>query len=92
LFLSGPKNAIRHWLTDWPIFRISWLGTASTPRSISYLFAGPVRKVLLAAARPYHADLLVMGAYGHSRTRQVVFGGFTRSVLETADLAVFLMH
>ncbi len=52
----------------------------------------PVRKVLLAAARSYHADLLVMGAYGHSRTRQVVFGGFTRSVLETADLAVFLMH
>ena len=36
--------------------------------------------------------ILVMGAYGHSRARQVIFGGFTQSVLETADVAVFLMH
>jgi nucleotide-binding universal stress UspA family protein len=71
--------------------QLAWHGINAEVDFISSV-AGPVRKVLLAAARSYHADLLVMGAYGHSRTRQVVFGGFTRSVLETADLAVFLMH
>lgn len=29
-----------------------------------------------------NADLLVMGAYGHSRLREMVFGGVTRSILE----------
>ena len=29
-----------------------------------------------------NADLLVMGAYGHSRMREMVFGGFTRAILE----------
>jgi nucleotide-binding universal stress UspA family protein len=71
--------------------QLAWHGINAEVDFISSI-AGPVRKVLLAAARSYHADLLVMGAYGHSRTRQVVFGGFTRSVLEMADVAVFLMH
>lgn len=71
--------------------QLAWHGINAEVDFISSV-AGPVRKVLLTAARSYHADLLVMGAYGHSRARQVVFGGFTQSVLETADVAVFLMH
>jgi len=38
------------------------------------------------------ADLIVMGGYGHSRLRQFVFGGFTRSVLKESRLPVFLFH
>jgi nucleotide-binding universal stress UspA family protein len=38
------------------------------------------------------ADLLVMGAHGHSRLREMVLGGVTRSVLSDADIPVFLMH
>jgi nucleotide-binding universal stress UspA family protein len=53
---------------------------------------GPVREVLLSAIRSYDADLVVMGAYGHSRTRQTIFGGFTRSVLESSEIAALLMH
>ena len=34
------------------------------------------------------ADLLVMGAYGHSRLRELIFGGATHHVLEHADLPV----
>jgi nucleotide-binding universal stress UspA family protein len=33
-----------------------------------------------------------MGGYGHSRMREIVFGGFTQSVLEAAEIPVFLMH
>jgi nucleotide-binding universal stress UspA family protein len=32
--------------------------------------AGPVGEVLMAAARAHHADMLVMGAYGHGRMRK----------------------
>lgn len=38
------------------------------------------------------ADLLVMGAYGHSRTREFVLGGATRSVLGNPRLPVLLAH
>lgn len=38
------------------------------------------------------ADLLVMGAYGHSRMREFIFGGFTERVLKGVDLPVLLFH
>jgi nucleotide-binding universal stress UspA family protein len=38
------------------------------------------------------ADLVVMGAYGHSRMRQTVFGGTTRSVIDQTDFAALLAH
>lgn len=38
------------------------------------------------------ADLLVMGAYSHSRLREVVLGGVTRHILENATIPVFMVH
>jgi nucleotide-binding universal stress UspA family protein len=38
------------------------------------------------------ADLLVAGAYSHGRMRELVFGGFTRQILGSCELPVFLMH
>jgi nucleotide-binding universal stress UspA family protein len=38
-------------------------------------------EVLLAQAGAHDADLLVMGAYGHGRLRELVLGGATRHVL-----------
>jgi nucleotide-binding universal stress UspA family protein len=35
---------------------------------------------------------MVMGAYGHSRVRQFIFGGFTQYMLRQAKLPVFLQH
>jgi nucleotide-binding universal stress UspA family protein len=45
---------------------------------------------LLAAARDFGCDLLTMGAYSHSRLRQLILGGVTRHVLENADLPVMM--
>jgi nucleotide-binding universal stress UspA family protein len=45
---------------------------------------------LLAAARDFGCDLLSMGAYSHSRLRQLILGGVTRYVLENADLPVLM--
>ena len=50
----------------------------------------PAVETLLAAAGAANADLLVMGGYGHSRVREVMFGGFTRRVLSHADLPVLM--
>ena len=38
------------------------------------------------------ADLLVMGAYGHSRFREAILGGATRNMLEHADIPVLMAH
>lgn len=38
------------------------------------------------------ADLLVMGAYGHSRFREFVLGGATRSILTKPPIPVLLSH
>src|SRR6266536_3405828 len=46
---------------------------------------------LLTAAQEFDCDLLVMGAYSHSRLRQLILGGVTRHVLEHAALPL-MMH
>lgn len=38
------------------------------------------------------ADLIVMGAYGHSRFREAILGGTTRNMLEQAHVPVFMAH
>jgi nucleotide-binding universal stress UspA family protein len=52
----------------------------------------PAAETLLAAAAAAGADMLVMGGYGHSRTREVIFGGFTRHVLTDAPLPILMAH
>ena len=46
--------------------------------------------LLLARARAFRADLLVMGAYGHSTLHEWVFGSVTRTVLYEAGLPVLM--
>lgn len=38
------------------------------------------------------ADMIVMGAYGHARMRQAVFGGTTRSLIEQTTRPVLMAH
>jgi nucleotide-binding universal stress UspA family protein len=51
-----------------------------------------VADVLLARAFEEGYDLLVMGAYGHSRLREFVFGGVTAQVLQNMTLPVLMAH
>ncbi len=51
-----------------------------------------VSDVLMRHVRDRDADLLVMGAYGHSRFREAILGGATRDLLETAGVPVFMAH
>ena len=53
---------------------------------------GGVGTTLLAEAKRRGSDLLVMGAYGHSRLRELVLGGATREVLRHAEIPVLTSH
>lgn len=47
---------------------------------------------LLALASDLSSDLIVMGGYGHSRFRQMLLGGVTRSVLADMTIPVMMTH
>jgi nucleotide-binding universal stress UspA family protein len=51
-----------------------------------------VGDLLLSAASDFGADLLVMGAYGHSRIRELVLGGTTRYILQHMTIPVLMSH
>ena len=47
---------------------------------------------ILSRAADTSADLIVMGSYGHSRVRELVLGGATRSMLEAMTVPVLMSH
>jgi len=47
---------------------------------------------LLARCTAERADLMVLGAYGHSRLREFLLGGVTRTVLREHNIPVLLAH
>ena len=49
-------------------------------------------KALRQRASELSADLIVMGAYGHSRLRERIFGGVTQSMIDEPTLPVLLAH
>jgi len=51
-----------------------------------------IADILLSRASDIDADLLVMGCYGHSRLRELVLGGTTRSILTEMTVPVFMSH
>ena len=51
-----------------------------------------VSDVLCRYTREHGADMLVMGAYGHSRFREAILGGATRHMLEIAETPVLMAH
>ena len=52
----------------------------------------PIGEILLSAAEADKSDLLVMGAYSHSRLREYILGGATRHILDESNLPVFMAH
>lgn len=69
---------------------LEWHGASADIKQVAS--EGNIGKALLSAAEECGADLFVMGAYSHNRLRQLIFGGVTRHVLESATLPVFMMH
>jgi len=51
-----------------------------------------VGEAILDEAREFRADLVVMGAYSHSRLRELIFGGVTGHILTNADRPILMAH
>lgn len=51
-----------------------------------------VGDAILARVENLKADMVVMGAYGHSRLREIVLGGATRTVLRHMDVPFLMSH
>ena len=51
-----------------------------------------VEDALLSHAADLDADFMVMGGYGHSRLREFVLGGVTRSILRTMTVPTLMSH
>ncbi|WP_194721461.1 universal stress protein [Noviherbaspirillum malthae] len=51
-----------------------------------------IGNALLELALDLHAEMLVMGCYGHHRYREMILGGVTRTVLQNANLPVLIAH
>lgn len=49
-------------------------------------------EALLIRAKELDVDFLVMGAYGHSRFREMLLGGVTNHMLEKADIPLLMSH
>jgi nucleotide-binding universal stress UspA family protein len=47
---------------------------------------------ILSRAADIAAGLIVMGAYGHARVREMVLGGVTRTLLEAMTVPVLMSH
>jgi len=51
-----------------------------------------VGDLILSRAADFGADLIVMGAYGHRRLRELALGGATRHILNHMTVPVFMSH
>jgi nucleotide-binding universal stress UspA family protein len=51
-----------------------------------------VGEVILSRAADHGVDLIVMGIYGHSRLREMVLGGVSRTLLSSMTVPVLMSH
>lgn len=52
----------------------------------------PVGAQIRTAAKDLHGDMIVIGAYSHSRWREMILGGVTRHLIEHSELPIFMSH
>jgi nucleotide-binding universal stress UspA family protein len=71
--------------------QFAWNGISTEVQVIPANDSG-IPGLLSAAADDCGADLVIMGAYGHSRVRGLFFGSCTETILRDADRPILLMH
>lgn len=52
----------------------------------------PIGEVMAAYVARQGIELMVMGAFGRSRARELILGGATRSILQAATIPVLMSH
>jgi nucleotide-binding universal stress UspA family protein len=101
LLRRADSVALAHWRSDAdepaPLARMAcvrqWLafqGVDAEPRD--ELTTLPIGDALLNSASDIGADFIVMGAYGHARWTQKLFGGVSETLLQSMTLPVLMSH
>lgn len=64
------------------------------PVSVNRIFAAPIdiHPTILSVAADASLDLIVMGGYGHSRLKERILGGVTRSMLTSMTVPTLMSH
>lgn len=86
--MVGPDNQASRSQVEWA----SDVLTRSGLKTISRVVEGDADHVLPAYAANNAIGLLVMGAYGHSRVRQLLVGSTTTAVIRTSPIPVLLVR
>lgn len=71
--------------------QLLWHGVRAEAKGLEFSLK-PTAESILDEAYRLDADLVVMGGYGHSRLRELVFGGMTREILTECEIPVLLSH
>lgn len=77
--------------TDDMIAHLKRHGVMAEPMRVK-VGEGDIGRLLLSTAKELGADLMVMGAFHHSRWREFILGGVTLTVLEVAAIPLFMAH
>lgn len=80
---SDPGGSLSQWLARHGVRAEVTVLARTMPR---------VSDILARHVRDRDADLLIMGAYGHSRFREAILGGATRDLLEGTEVPVLMAH
>lgn len=67
-------------------------GIEAEPVTVSMREGGDVGRLLLSRAKELRADMIVMGAFHHSKWREFILGGVTLTMLEEATIPLFMSH
>ena len=70
---------------------LSWVELSVVAAAVSVL-PGPVDEAIRGAVDRGSIDLLVMGAYGHSRIRQLIVGSTTTALLRLCSVPVVVLR
>lgn len=72
----------------------AWLGRHGVKATLQHDSSddSDIGDIILSRAADNSADLIVMGLYGHSRTREMVMGGASRTVLASMTVPVLMAH
>ncbi|KAF1722471.1 universal stress protein UspA [Pseudoxanthomonas wuyuanensis] len=88
LLMVGENDAAHQGHLQWAQARLQEAGFEPAARIV----AGAADTVIPQQVEEYAIDLLVMGAYGHSRIRTMIVGSTTTQVLRTCQIPVLLLR
>jgi hypothetical protein len=71
---------------------LAWPGISAKRRDVPAAPGRSTGALLLEAAGEAHADILIMGGYGHRPWREALLGGVTREILGTSTIPLLLAH